>query len=375
MNIIFDLSGIVFDVGGYDVEKSELYIDALAYSMDKYAEENDIWVLHVAFTNKNRVIKRSTPKLRRSYFIFVPKRRPWIILAILVRFIKEIRMMQINTFPKPWIELPCLLVAKLFRIKVVDFMHNVYEFEGLGVLGWILKIYHRYFYLPLVNSILVYTHFQKRRICNFVRRPVFVFPAGIDPNVFKPNPKLKAEKSDDKLTLLYVGLVTPMKKIEDLIDAICDKRLADKVRLWIVGPILHQEYFKELVKRLEEYKVEYRFFGPIPNNELPKIYSKADLFVNMRPDEAFGKVFVESMACGTPVVGRIGSPGPEEVIIHGWNGFKVRDSSELRDLLMRLISDKWRILEEMSINCISFVKANYTFNQSYYALKSAYDAT
>jgi Na+-transporting NADH:ubiquinone oxidoreductase subunit NqrF len=72
--VIFNLSGTAFDVGGYDVEKSELGIDALTYSMDKYAEENGMLVLHVALTNRNYVIKRRTPKLRCSYFVFVLKK-------------------------------------------------------------------------------------------------------------------------------------------------------------------------------------------------------------------------------------------------------------------------------------------------------------
>jgi glycosyltransferase involved in cell wall biosynthesis len=279
-------------------------------------------------------------------------------------------MMQINTFPKPWIELPCLFLAKLFRIKIVDFMHNVYEFGKLGFFGSILKIYHKYFYLPLVNSILVYTYYQKRRVCSFARRPVFVFPLGVDPTIFKPNPKLKAEKSNDRLTLLYVGLVTPLKKIEDVVDTICDERLANKVRFWVVGPILDSEYFMGLIKRLEEYKIEYKFFGPIPNNKLSQIYCKADLFMNMRPDEAFGKVFVESMACGTPVVGRKGSPGPEELIKHGQNGFLVDNAEELKSLLLNLNSQK---LDELSMNCIRFVRENYTFSRSYKSLKNAYD--
>jgi len=45
-----------------------------------------------------------------------------------------------------------------------------------------------------------------------------------------------------------------------------------------------------------------RFLGPIEHDELPSLYRGADVFVMPSSGEGFGIVYLESMACGTPVI-------------------------------------------------------------------------
>ncbi len=42
--------------------------------------------------------------------------------------------------------------------------------------------------------------------------------------------------------------------------------------------------------------------GPLYGREKLKAYVDADVFVNPRADEIFGLVFLEALACGTPVI-------------------------------------------------------------------------
>lgn len=53
---------------------------------------------------------------------------------------------------------------------------------------------------------------------------------------------------------------------------------------------------------------------------LNQIYSAADVFVMPSLQESFGKVTVEAMACGTPVIGLVKTPA-EEIISHGQTGW------------------------------------------------------
>ncbi|RWI29870.1 MAG: glycosyltransferase [Mesorhizobium sp.] len=56
---------------------------------------------------------------------------------------------------------------------------------------------------------------------------------------------------------------------------------------------------------------------------LNQIYSAADVFVMPSLQESFGKVTVEAMACGTPVIGLVKTPA-EEIISHGQTGWLVK---------------------------------------------------
>src|SRR5699024_2386304 len=40
----------------------------------------------------------------------------------------------------------------------------------------------------------------------------------------------------------------------------------------------------------------------LPSEDMPALYRSADAFLHLSRDESFGNVFVEAMACGTPVV-------------------------------------------------------------------------
>lgn len=57
-------------------------------------------------------------------------------------------------------------------------------------------------------------------------------------------------------------------------------------------------------------------------NEMPEVYREADLFVLASENETFGQVFIEAMACGTPVIGtKVG--GIPEIITDSYNGYLV----------------------------------------------------
>ncbi|TIM00623.1 MAG: glycosyltransferase, partial [Mesorhizobium sp.] len=56
---------------------------------------------------------------------------------------------------------------------------------------------------------------------------------------------------------------------------------------------------------------------------LNQIYSAADVFVMPSLQESFGKVTVEAMACGTPVIGLFKTPA-EEIIGQGQTGWLVK---------------------------------------------------
>lgn len=365
MDEIISFSGWTAESIGADIEDIAKGGLAFNYVFDRYASENQLKVMHVALTRKERV---SSIKRGLTQYVLIPKRKYSILLSYLIRHRKNVKVLQINTFPKPWIELPLVILAKLLGIEIVDFMFNVYDFKNFGFAGRLIDIYYRYLYYSLVHGVFVNTKYLKKSL-KFIKKPIYIFPQGVDINQFKPSSE---KPRHDKLVILFVGLISHLKRVEDIIMAISDPEIKGKVVFWVVGRVVDKEFFDKIKKELGENKIDHKIFGYIPHNELPKIYTNADVFVNMRPDETFANVFVEALSCGVPIIGRKGSPGPEEIIENGKNGYLVKDVEELKDVLQNLVKNR-DALKAMSIYCRKFVEQNYTYEHTYAVFKSAYD--
>ena len=91
-----------------------------------------------------------------------------------------------------------------------------------------------------------------------------------------------------------------------------------------------------------------RLLGPVPDDDLPRLYGAADVFVMACRDrwlgleqEGFGIVFLEAAACGVAqVAGRSG--GADEAVVHGETGLVVDDPSDpgrVAAALRRLLTD------------------------------------
>ena len=83
-------------------------------------------------------------------------------------------------------------------------------------------------------------------------------------------------------------------------------------------------------------------FGKINNLDLQRIvYSVADFFIIPSRQEAFGQTALESLACGTPVIG-FNTGGIPDIIENEVNGLLVDKitSKDLKDNIVRLIEDK-----------------------------------
>lgn len=148
---------------------------------------------------------------------------------------------------------------------------------------------------------------------------IHVSPSGgIDESLFYP---VKTRKhSRNELHLGFIGRLEEGKGVYEFMDAV--DRLNIPVRATVIGygPLLD-----EVESRTND---KLRVIGGVPQNELPRFYSDFDLFVfpTKRREESLGLTGIESMACGTPVVGSdIG--GIPTYLQDGYNGYLVRPGS------------------------------------------------
>ena len=80
------------------------------------------------------------------------------------------------------------------------------------------------------------------------------------------------------------------------------------------------------------------FLGPVPHAELPVLLSAADVFVLPTEREGLANVWVEALACGTPVV-TTAIPGAAELITDpAYGRLTPRDSTAIADAVRELIA-------------------------------------
>ncbi len=103
--------------------------------------------------------------------------------------------------------------------------------------------------------------------------------------------------------ILYVGNAQPRKNLARLIEAF--SAIRDKIphTLVLIGPKAPQDLLK-LIAIIDKFHVvdRVKLLRYVPYEDLPVLYSGADLFTYLSLYEGFGLPVLEAMACGTPVL-------------------------------------------------------------------------
>jgi len=146
-----------------------------------------------------------------------------------------------------------------------------------------------------------HTRRQLRDLYRFDASRLTTVPPGIDTERFSPQAECHSAVDESKRSILVVSRLDPRKGIDKAIRAFAQLDRAD-MELLIGGTGRLESSLKELATELG-VRNRVRFLGFVPDDELPGLYSSVDLFVLPSEYEGFGIVYLEAMACGTPVLG------------------------------------------------------------------------
>jgi glycosyltransferase involved in cell wall biosynthesis len=145
--------------------------------------------------------------------------------------------------------------------------------------------------------------------------------------------------------VLTAGRIVPDKKTAWLIEVFA--KLKDKKLDFVVAGGIADDYKKTLIETAKKFKVEDRIklIGLVDQKELVKLYSACEVFMFASPEEAFGLVPIEAMACGAPVVAWNDHAGPNEYVIPKVNGFlaKPYDLDNFTNYVEKVMSEKFKI--------------------------------
>ncbi len=172
------------------------------------------------------------------------------------------------------------------------------------------------------------------RHCGAPPHRIAQVPCGVDLDEFCPGDKFAARRrlglDKHEFIVLQLGRLVPRKGIDNVIRGVARLGEGRPWRLLVVGgdSVLPDESQTPEIGRLRamarEAGVEGRvsFVGRRDRHELRDYYQAADVFVTTPWYEPFGITPLESMACGTPVIGSAVG-GIQHTVVDGLTGFLV----------------------------------------------------
>jgi glycosyltransferase involved in cell wall biosynthesis len=173
------------------------------------------------------------------------------------------------------------------------------------------------------------------------KKPAPIVPFGVDTDAFRP-PSEAWRRSPGPMTIGFVGRMLPGKGLNVLADALAQLNGQDW-RLLVVGDGPERKGFEQ---RLRDAGIRERaeFTGAIDFALVPGYFHQLDVMViptetTKRIREQFGRVIVEAMASGVPVIGSTCGAIPE-VIGDAGLVFPEGDPSALAAALKQVLSDR-----------------------------------
>jgi phosphatidylinositol alpha-1,6-mannosyltransferase len=194
---------------------------------------------------------------------------------------------------------------------------------------------------------------EARRVARTRMPPVVEVPPGVDIDRLRPLAAPARRKARAALGLppegplvVSVSRLVPRKGMDVLIDAAAALVPSfPGLTVAIAGGGRDRD---RLAARVRALGAPVRMLGQVSDDDLPRLYGAADVFVMACRDrwfgleqEGFGIVFLEAAACGVAqVAGRSG--GADEAVVHGETGLVVDDPSDpghVAGALRRLLTD------------------------------------
>ncbi len=171
-------------------------------------------------------------------------------------------------------------------------------------------------------------------------------PNGVDTNQFSPVVAPIFARTQKGLRYLHVGSVSRRKGVHYLVKAfIATLPTNPDNELFIVGRG-HPDFVRELKEQAAQFP-QISFYDNISNEDLPKVYTSADVFCLVPLSGSTPTVLAEAMASGLPLIATSGS-GSGEVVAEYDAGFLVEPGNidELAEVIVRTTKNKDQLKEK-----------------------------
>ena len=301
----------------------------------------------------------------------VHSKNPVTIIFNIFRILKIVKKNDINIIharsrAPAW---SCYFVAKIARIKFITTFHGTYNFNN-KIKKFYNSIMLRSDYVIAISE-FIYSEIKTKYA--YSKKNISVISRGIDIKYLDPS-KIDYKKvnnflkdlnlENNSIKLVLPGRVSGWKGHKIAIEAMTylrDKSSKDFVLL-LVGPTDNLKLKNNLLRKINELKLENRvkFIGP--SKEMDLVYSTADIVLSCSTDpEAFGRIPVEAQAMGKVIIAS-NHGGHRETIINGLSGFLYPplDPIELANSIIKAISNEIYLDEQYKIKRRQIILDNFT---------------
>lgn len=204
------------------------------------------------------------------------------------------------------------IIAKIQRKKLILTYHA--DLWGLnGIINFFSQLFTNIFQLItgfLADKIIAYTADYAHHsffLRFFGRKVTTIYPPV---TVSPPSPsyirEIKRKVSGIKFKIGYSGRIAQEKGISFLLETIPYlKKRTESFKIIFAGPfkeVIGDNFLKKIEGKIEKYKDNLLFLGPLDQEKLASFYQKIDVLVLSSQVESFGLVQVEAMLNGCPVV-------------------------------------------------------------------------
>ena len=232
--------------------------------------------------------------------------------------------------------------------KMDSKLHTSYFMEmQLGVKKTNLLHSLRFNYIDVWSCPLDWLSDQVQQWTKFNNQLV-VIPSGLDLSQFNNIPTASEARSileipTDKITFGLIGRFDRQKGQLLLLEAMnkCENR--DFNLVFLGEPTLHEgdDYFNQMKAFIRSHQLEDRVFIRPYRKDTAVFYSAIDWLVMATKAETYGMVTIESLACGTPVLGSNAGGTPEILKVNeGGMLFNSMDAIDLANKIDLICGDK-----------------------------------
>ena len=248
---------------------------------------------------------------------------------------------------------PMLAMMLLQAIRCCRPHRLVLTFHGSEILKFHSDPLKRWLARQLIHRasrISVLTSYTHQLLCS--RFPEAVGKTFLTPGALRtdlaPAAVPDVQDRSGRIVILTVGRLHPRKGQLFIIEAMQALPAAQRemIEYWLVGSDSKENYEERLREAADRSGLIVRFLGRVPDDELARIYSQADVFAMTSIDhhhsvEGFGLVYLEAAAHGLPVVAHAVG-GVPEAVVDGVTGLLVppADREALGAAFARLITDR-----------------------------------